>query len=99
MGKRNDNNHAVLDVYKIFTYTPYFSWHISRMGIPKDFAQHSRMFMRQYEMMTRIGIKTFLTIFVINVFNRESTGIKNLRSFQAVFPPTSLLYRFTRESL
>ena len=37
--KRNDNNHAVSNVHKTFTYTLYYLWPISRMEVPLDFAE------------------------------------------------------------
>ena len=66
---------------KYLSIPPTFCGLFQEWGYPKTSFSNSRKFMREYEMVTRIGIKTFLTIFVINVFNRESTGTGNFSSF------------------
>ena len=64
---------------KYLSIPPTFHGLFQEWGYPKTSLSNSRKLMREYEMMTRIDID--LTIFVINVFNHESTGIGNISSF------------------
>ena len=66
---------------KYLPIPPSFCGKFSEWGYPKTLLSNFRKFMTQYDKMTQISIKTFLTIFVINVFNRESSGIGNLSNF------------------
>ena len=66
---------------KYLSIPPSFHGLFQEWGYPKTSLSNSRKLMREYEMMTRTDIETFLTIFVINVLNHESTGIENISSF------------------
>ena len=83
-----ENEMTITTQFRIFikylSIPPTFCGPFQEWGYPKTSLSNSRKFMRQYEMMTRIGIKTFLTIFVIDVVNGESTGIGNLSSFSGI---------------